>query len=75
MDSAVQGVRKMSRHDSNSLVQAEVALIATGLDLQAQAMSLLLAKMRALSELLPGTTPHPPRADTEIEADFDNMPV
>ena len=29
----------------------------------------------SLSEVLPGTTPHPPRADTEIEADFDNMPV
>jgi hypothetical protein len=65
----------MTRHEPNSLLQAEATLITTGLDLQAQALSLLLAEMRALSEVLPGASPHLSRADAEIEGDFDNMPV
>ena len=65
----------MTRHETPSLLQAEATLIATGLDLQAQTLSLLLAEMRALSEVLPGATPHRARTDTEIEGDFDNMPV
>ena len=41
---------------------------------QAQALSLLLAEMQALSALLPGVV-DPAQDDEEVEACFDNMPV
>jgi hypothetical protein len=62
----------------NDVLQAKAEFVASGLDFQAQALTLLLAEMRALSVVLPGAT-HPAVArietDAEIEADFDNMPV
>lgn len=61
-----------------NLLQAEAEFVTSGLQVQAQALKLLLAEMRALSDVLPGA-PHPSSArpvnEAEIEASFDNMPV
>jgi hypothetical protein len=70
----------MTQPAPTNLLQAEAEFLASGMKLQAQALSVLLAEMRALSDVLPGAphpTPHPTPAqtDAEIEADFDNMPV
>jgi hypothetical protein len=52
----------------------EPDLIEVGMKLQEQGLDLLLAEMRALASLIPGSTaPHPTEAETE--ASFDNMPV
>ena len=43
---------------------------------QAAGLRLLQAEMQALAALVPGLSGHSPsQTDTEIEADFDNMPV
>jgi hypothetical protein len=68
----------MTARNVTDLLQAEAELVSSGLDLQAQALTLLLAEMRALSEALPGAAhaaPSRAETDAEIEADFDNMPV
>lgn len=52
----------------------EADLVAAGIALQQQSLELLLAEMRALATLMPGTETHQP-TDAEIEAGFDNMPV
>jgi hypothetical protein len=74
----------MTAKDPTDLLQAEADFVASAVELQAQALSLLLAEMRALSDVLPGAIPgtNPastlvgmPRPDTEIESDFDNLPV
>ena len=54
-------------------------MLATTLSAQARGLNLLLAEMRALSEVLPGALAQPPgqraHVDAANEADFDNMPV
>jgi hypothetical protein len=64
----------MTQPAPTNLLQAEAEFLASGMKLQAQ--SVLLAEMRALSDVLPGAPhPTPAQTDAEIEADFDNMPV
>jgi hypothetical protein len=66
----------MTQPAPTNLLQAEAEFLASGMKLQAQALSVLLAEMRALSDVLPGAPhPTPAQTDAEIEADFDNMPV
>ncbi len=54
-------------------------LLAATLSAQAAGMDLLLAEIRALSEVLPGALGHMPALAEPVgaaeEADFDNMPV
>ena len=62
--------------DPKTLIKDEAALVQAGLQLQNEGVRLLLAEMRALSALIPGSHPaQPPESDAEIEAGFDNMPV
>lgn len=44
---------------------------------QAAGLRLLQAEMQALAQMMPGgaAVQHVAKPDTEIEADFDNMPV
>ena len=56
------------------LLREEVDLLAAGVELQHQGLELLLAEMRALASLLPGTDSRLP-TDAEVEADYDNMPI
>lgn len=58
---------KASHAQDTGAFEAEMAAEAIGLDM-------LLAEMRALAALIPGHE-SAPRSDSEIEADFDNMPV
>jgi hypothetical protein len=58
----------------NDMVQLEAEMIEAGLAAQSTSLDLLLAEMRALAALMPGHELEA-RSDTEIEADFDNMPV
>ncbi len=64
----------MTKSSTADLIQQEANLIATGIRLQEQGLTVLLTEMRALATLMPGNTArHPDQA--EIEASFDNMPV
>ena len=56
------------------LIREETELLEAGIELQQQGLELLLAEMRALSELIPGQDTHLP-TDAEVEAGFDNMPI
>lgn len=56
------------------MLQLEAEMIGAGLAAQTTSLDLLLAEMHALAAMMPGHE-MPPRADAEIEADFDNMPV
>lgn len=69
----------MSTHNETPLEQmAHLAGEMTEVAIAGQAASLRLlqAEMQALAALVPGVAPQvPSQTDTEIEADFDNMPV
>jgi hypothetical protein len=56
------------------LIREETELLEAGIELQQQGLELLLAEMRALSELIPGQDTRLP-TDAEVEAGFDNMPI
>jgi hypothetical protein len=78
MDPPVPGVRIMSDRTTANLIQAEAALVESGLSLQSEGLKLLLAEMQALAALLPAAVPPKSTAaniDAQIEADQDNMPV
>jgi len=59
-------------HLAEEMTEAAVAGQAVGLQI-------LAAEMQALTQIMPGMTQalqaHVPQSDTEIEAEFDNMPV
>lgn len=68
------------------LIKQETDLLEAGLTLQQQGLQLLLAEMRALAAVMPGSPSagltqtgagQRPDAstDAEVEASFDNMPV
>ena len=74
----------MTKGTPADLIRQEADLIETGLEMQAQGLSLLLAEMHALAGMMPG--PFVPAAgkaldkteaetEAETEAGFDNMPV
>jgi len=54
-------------------------MLAVTLSAQSIGLSLLLAEMRALSEMMPGAVAHMPAGAARVAAaedtDFDNMPV
>ena len=56
------------------IIREEAELLAAGMDLQQQGIALLLAEMHALAAMLPGDKPEQ-KADAEVEAGFDNMPI
>lgn len=56
------------------LLRQEAAFLTSGLALQHQGLSLLLAEMEALAALIPGNHSHAP-TEAETEAGFDNLPV
>lgn len=64
---------------NNPMTDMTGELLAATLSAQAAGMELLLAEMRALSEVLPGALGQvpalPAHVDAAEEADFDNMPV
>lgn len=64
----------MTPRTASDLVRDEAAILAGSARLQTYGLDLLLAEMHALAALLPGER-HEPRADAEVEQDFDNMPV
>lgn len=62
------------------LMRQEAELIETGLEMQSQGLSLLLAEMHALAGLMPTalapeTGKTVAETEAETEAGFDNMPV
>jgi hypothetical protein len=77
----------MTRSKTPDLIEAEAALVTSGIALQTQSLALLLAEMQALSDLFaspalgrikPADPADPSvraRAEAETEAGFDNMPV
>jgi hypothetical protein len=64
---------------NNPMTEMTGEILAATLSAQAVGMDLLLAEMRALSEVLPGALGQMPELPEHIEAteeaDFDNMPV
>ena len=64
---------------NNPMTEMTGEILAATLSAQAVGMDLLLAEMRALSEVLPGALGQMPALPEHIgaaeEADFDNMPV
>ncbi|MEO5613900.1 MAG: hypothetical protein ABIR04_03100 [Cypionkella sp.] len=64
---------------NNPLTEVTGEILAATLSAQAAGMDLLLAEMRALSEVLPGSLGQVPALPAHVaaaeEADFDNMPV
>ncbi len=62
-----------------TVTEKEAEVLSAGIELQNEALALLLAEIHALGEILSGGTTHPDEtpAETEarVEADFDNMPV
>ena len=70
----------MTKGTPADLIRQEADLVETGLKMQSQGLSLLLAEMHALAGMMPG--PFAPVAgktlaetEAETEAGFDNMPV
>ena len=64
---------------NNPMTELSQEMLAAALSGQAMGLSLLLAEMRALSEVMPGALAQMPaltaHVDAAEEADFDNMPV
>lgn len=64
---------------NNPMTEMTGELLAATLSAQAAGMDLLLAEMRALSEVLPGALGQVPAQPAHVgaaeESDFDNMPV
>jgi hypothetical protein len=61
-------------------MRQDADLIETGVQMQSQGLSLLLAEMQALAGMMPGafapaTGKTLAEAEAETEAGFDNMPV
>lgn len=64
---------------TDGMAEMTAEMVANTLSLQARGLDMLLAEMRALSEVLPGALAQPvgraQHVDATNEADFDNMPV
>lgn len=70
----------MTKGTPADLIRQEATLIETGLQMQSQGLSLLLAEMQALAGMMPGAVaPADMKTFAEVEAEteagFDNMPV
>jgi hypothetical protein len=70
----------MKKNTPVDLIRQEADLVETGLQIQSQGLSLLLAEMQALAGLIPGAVAPASgktraEAEAETEAGFDNMPV
>ncbi len=64
---------------NNPMTEMTGEIVAATLSAQTVGLNLLLAEMRALSEVLPGALGQMPALPAHVEAaeetDFDNMPV
>jgi hypothetical protein len=66
----------MTQKETADLIRQEAEIIESGLQLQTEGLTLLLAEMQALAGMISAAAvPHEPKSDAETEADFDNMPV
>ncbi|MDP3263241.1 MAG: hypothetical protein U1E06_01270 [Tabrizicola sp.] len=64
----------MTKPPAKAIPAQEPGAFEAGMAAEAIGLDILLAEMRALAALIPGHE-IAPRSDSEIEADFDNMPV
>jgi hypothetical protein len=56
------------------VLRLEQEILKAGLAAETASLDLLRAEMKALAAMIPGIGEEP-RSDSEVEADFDNMPV